>query len=82
MNSLLLFNNVVLQLSKLESFQVHYQLLVLLVTILETGFLELLRLVGFLFVFLIQVLCVSSSAYSFFFSIVILGHLGINGSIF
>ena len=67
MNSLLLFNNVVLQLSKLESFQVHYQLLVLLVTILEIGFLELLRLVRFLFVFLIQVLCVSSSAYCFSF---------------
>lgn len=50
-SSLQLFNNVVLQLSRLESFQVHYQLLVLLVTILEIGFLELLRLVGILFDF-------------------------------
>lgn len=50
-NSSQLFNNVVLQLSKLESYQVLCLLLVLLVTTSVTGCLERLRLVLFCLVF-------------------------------
>jgi hypothetical protein len=58
-SSYLPFNSVVLQLLRLESFQVHYPLLVLLATTFAIGFLELPRLATFCSFFIYDFLCAS-----------------------